>query len=90
MRGKPIDLVVLQEKLKEKNISPEIAGIDFIRDILTAVPTSANIRSYAGIVHEKAGYRDICSVVTDYAFSLTFGGDLFQRVPPPLPLVASS
>ena len=65
--GKPIDLVVLQEKLKEKNISPEIAGIDFIRDILTAVPTSANIRSYAGIVHEKAVLRRLIRVSEDIA-----------------------
>jgi replicative DNA helicase len=65
--SKPIDLVVLQEKLKEKNISPEIAGIDFIRDILTAVPTSANIRSYAGIVHEKAVLRRLIRVSEDIA-----------------------
>ena len=65
--GKPIDLVVLQEKLKEKNISPEIAGIDFIRDILTEVPTSANIRSYAGIVHEKAVLRRLIRVSEDIA-----------------------
>ena len=44
--GKTVDIVTLQEKLKEKDVPPEVYSIEFIRELLSAVPTSANIRQY--------------------------------------------
>ena len=38
--GKPVDLITLQERLKEKDVPPEITSLEFARDLLTAVPTS--------------------------------------------------
>ena len=55
--GKPVDLVTLQDRLKEKDVPPEVSSLDFVRDIITMVPTSANVRSYAAIVGEKAVLR---------------------------------
>ena len=55
--GKPVDLVTLQDRLKEKDVPPEVSSLDFVRDIMTMVPTSANIKSYANIVSEKAVLR---------------------------------
>lgn len=55
--GKPVDLVTLQDRLKEKDVPPEVSSLEFIRDLITAVPTSANIKYYAGIVAEKATLR---------------------------------
>ena len=52
--GKPVDLITLQDRLKEKDVPPEISSLEFIRDLITAVPTSANIKYYAGIVAEKS------------------------------------
>src|SRR5574344_163294 len=46
-KGKPVDIVTLQEKLKEKDVPPEVYSLDFVRELLSAVPTSANIRQYA-------------------------------------------
>ena len=40
--GKPVDLVTLQERLKEKDVPPEIASLEFVRDLVSAVPTSAD------------------------------------------------
>lgn len=57
--NKPIDLVTLQDKLREDNVPEELAGMDFIRDILNAVPTSANVKYYAGIVKEKSLMRKL-------------------------------
>ena len=48
--GRPVDLVTLQDKLREKDVPPEISSLEFIRDLITAVPTSANVKYYAGIV----------------------------------------
>ncbi len=55
--GSPVDLVTLQNKLKEKDVPPEVSSLEFVRDLITAVPTSANIRYYANIVAEKATLR---------------------------------
>lgn len=60
--GKPVDIVTLQECLKEKNVPAEVYSLEFIRDLLTAVPTSANIRQYASIVKDKAILRNIIRV----------------------------
>ncbi len=55
--GRPVDLVTLQDRLKEKNVAPEVYSLDMVRELLNAVPTSANVRSYAQIVHDKAVLR---------------------------------
>ena len=52
--GKPVDLVTLQNRLREKDVPPEVSSLDFVRDIMTSVPTSVNVKSYANIVREKA------------------------------------
>ena len=60
--GKPVDLITLQDRLKEKDVPPEVSSLDFVRDIITTVPTSANVRSYANIVREKAVLRKLIHV----------------------------
>ena len=39
--GRIVDIVTLQESLKEKNVPAEVYSIEFIRELLSAVPTSA-------------------------------------------------
>ena len=53
----PVDLVTLQNKLKEKDVPSEISSLEFVRDLLNAVPTSANIKYYANIVADNAVKR---------------------------------
>ena len=60
--GKPADLVTILDKLKEKDVSPEVCGMEFIRDVTDAVPTSANIKYYAEIVAEKALARKLIKI----------------------------
>lgn len=60
--GKPVDLITLQEKMKEKELPSELSSIDFIRDLMSAVPTSANVKYYANIVKEKATLRRLIKV----------------------------
>ena len=57
--GKPVDLITLQDRLREKDVPPEVSSLEFIRDLITAVPTSANIKYYASIVAEKATLRKL-------------------------------
>ena len=67
--GKPADLVTLQERLKEKGTPPEIYSMEYIRDVMAAVPTSAHIKHYANIVAEKAVLRKLIRVNEDIANS---------------------
>ena len=63
--GKPVDIVTLQNSLKEKNVPAEVSSLEFIRDLVTAVPTSANIRSYATIVSEKSMLRRLIRLMDE-------------------------
>jgi replicative DNA helicase len=60
--GKPVDLITLQNKLKEKDVPPELCSLEFISNLITSVPTSANVRYYANIVKEKSTLRQLIKV----------------------------
>ena len=63
--GKPVDLVTLQNKLKEKDVPESMKSLEFIRDLLEAVPTSANAKQYAQIVKEKSTLRKLIRVTEE-------------------------
>ena len=65
--GKPVDLVTLQDRLKEKDVPPEVSSLEFVRDLITAVPTSANIKYYANIVAEKSTLRRLIKINEEIA-----------------------
>lgn len=62
---KPSDIVTLGAKLKEKNAPEEMQSPEFIKAILDAVPTSANVKYYAQIVYEKATLRKLIRVTEE-------------------------
>lgn len=57
--GKPVDIVTLQDRLKEKELPPDLIGTEYVRDLLAAVPTSANVGYYARIVSDKSILRKL-------------------------------
>lgn len=57
--GAPVDLITLQNRLREKNVPPEISSLEYVGDLVTTVPTSANVKYYAEIVKEKAVLRKL-------------------------------
>lgn len=65
--GKPVDLITLQDRLKQKDVPPEIASLEFAADILNSTYTSANVRQYAKIVQEKSMLRRLIRVTEDIA-----------------------
>ena len=65
--GSPVDLITVQDRLKEKDAPPEISSIETVREIMSLVPTSVNIRSYANIVKDKAVLRRLIHVNEDIA-----------------------
>ena len=54
---KPVDLVTVRDRLQRDGALPEMQSADFLKDLLSAVPTSVNARAYAEIVHDKAILR---------------------------------
>ena len=63
--GKPADLITLQNRLKEKDVPEEISSLEFVRDLVTAVPTSANVKYYADIVAEKSTLRKLIKMTDE-------------------------
>ena len=76
--GKPVDLVTLQERLKEKDVPPEISSLEFVRDLVNAVPTSANVKYYAEIVADKAMMRKLIKLTESIAILVMSGKNLFR------------
>jgi replicative DNA helicase len=78
--GKEMDLVVIQDRLREKNVSPELSSLGFIKEIITTVPTSANIKYYATIVKEKSTLRKLIKLNEDIANSCYVGNDSLEEI----------
>lgn len=79
-QGKPIDLVTLQDKLNQMDVPQELSSIDFIRDLVTAVPTSANVKYYARIVKEKSTLRKLIKVNEDIANTCYVGKEDLDEI----------
>lgn len=63
----PVDVVTLQNRLREKDVPAELSSMEFVGELVAAVPTSANIKHYANIVKEKAMLRRLIKVNEEIA-----------------------
>ncbi len=78
--GKPVDLVTLQDRLKEKDVPPEVSSLEFVRELITAVPTSANIKYYANIVAEKSTLRRLIKINEEIANTCYIGKESLEVI----------
>lgn len=78
--GRPVDLVTLQDRLKEKDVPPEVSSLEFVRDLITAVPTSANIKYYANIVAEKSTLRRLIKLNEEIANTCYIGKESLEVI----------
>lgn len=78
--GKPVDLITLQERLREKDVPPEIASLEFVRDLITAVPTSANVKYYADIVSDKSMMRRLIKLNDELSNSCYAGNETLEAI----------
>lgn len=74
-KDRPVDVITLQNALREKDVPPELTDMSFVTEILTSVPTSANVRYYANIVYEKATLRRLIKVAQDIENDCFLGHD---------------
>ena len=78
--GKPVDLITLQNRLREKDVPEEISSLEFARDLLSSVYTSANVKYYADIVYEKAMMRKLIKTMEDIANNCYLGNEPLEAV----------
>ena len=76
----PVDLITLQNRLKEKDVPPEISSLEYVGDLVTAVPTSANIKYYADIVKEKAVLRKLIKINENIADTCYLGNEMLEVI----------
>ena len=78
--GRPADLVTLVDKLHEKNASDDICSVEFLSNIISAVPTSANVRYYADIVEQKSQLRSLIRTTEDIANTCYAGKEPLDNI----------
>lgn len=78
--GEPVDLVTLQNKLKEKDVPPEVSSLEYIGNLVAAVPTSANVKYYANIVKEKSVLRKLIKVTEGIENQCYLGKDGLEDI----------
>ena len=60
-----IDVITLQQRLKNKQLLEEVGGITYLASLPDAVPSSANLSYYLDIVQEKYLLRKMIHTCTD-------------------------
>ncbi|MCR5736295.1 MAG: replicative DNA helicase [Eubacterium sp.] len=78
--GKTCDLITVKDKLVEMEVPSEVISIDFIKNILEMVPTSANIKQYSEIVYEKAVLRNLIKANDEIANECYAGKEKLEAV----------
>ncbi|MCD8045974.1 MAG: replicative DNA helicase [Clostridiales bacterium] len=73
--GAAVDTITLQNRLREKSVPPEISSLEYMGDLITSVPTSANVRYYAQIVRDKAVLRRLIRTTEEIADACYLGQD---------------
>ena len=64
-RAEPVDLVTVSEQLKHRGSYENIGGMEYLTNMATSVPTTANARYYAKIVEEKSILRNLIRTSSD-------------------------
>ncbi len=64
-KGEPCDLITVSDKLKSRGTLDGVGGLEYLANIATRVPTTANIKYYLEIVLEKSILRKLIHASTD-------------------------
>lgn len=64
-REQPLDVITLSEFLAQRDELEAMGGLDYLTDLATEVPSSANVVAYARIVRERATLRQLIAAATE-------------------------
>src|SRR5579871_3639411 len=62
---KGIDVITLTQRLRDKNLLEEVGGPAYLTDLVTHVPTVANVDHYIDLVWEKSLLRQLIEAAHD-------------------------
>jgi replicative DNA helicase len=75
-RGDVVDVIMLNEELKNTGELEAAGGAPYLAQLLDAVPTAANIEYHAGIVRDKAVLRRLIDAASDIIRDVHDQGEL--------------
>ncbi len=78
--AKPIDVITLEERLKERGQLDQAGGLPYVASLPDIVPSSANLSYYADIMREKYLLRRMIQQCTDTIGSIYEGGKAFDAM----------
>ncbi|MBU1179268.1 replicative DNA helicase [Patescibacteria group bacterium] len=58
-KNSPVDILSVSARLKEKKVIEQIGGNAYLTELVNSVPSAANSRYYAEIIHKKRILRDL-------------------------------
>ena len=64
-KREPIDIIMLQQRLKDRGLLDQIGGIPYLNALQDSVPSAANLTYYLDIVEEKSLLRKMIHTCTD-------------------------
>ena len=74
LKNEPIDLLSVTNKLTDKKKLETVGGRIYLTELVNGVPSSANIKHYAEIVHKKYMLRELIDAA-DYISESGFSGN---------------
>lgn len=78
--NKPVDVITLSARLKETGAPEVMTSVEFVKEILNAVPTSANVKHYANIVYEKSVLRKLIKITEQINTSCYQQSDKLENI----------
>jgi len=61
-KGQPVDGLTIKDYLEQRDLLDNCGGESYLGELISAIPTSANVRHYGSIVRERAVLRELLSV----------------------------
>lgn len=78
--GIGVDQVTLQNKLREKNATEQLSSAEYLAELVSSVPTSANVKYYAQIVADKSTLRKLIRVSEETINTCYAGAESMEAV----------
>src|SRR5690625_3701735 len=79
-KSEPIDVVTVNTDLGNKELLDQAGGVTYLTDLVSSVPTAANIDYYSKIVEEKAVLRRLIKSATDIVTNTLAKEDSIEEV----------
>ena len=61
-KGQPVDALTIKDYLEQRSLLDTCGGETYLGELISAIPTSANVRHYGHIVRDRAVLRELLSV----------------------------